>query len=232
MVNSGKGLECPLCGFHAKSFLPGGLHTKRPNAKCPSCGCVERHRILWRYFLKKNCVINESEKSLLHFAPEHSLQKRFKETLKHYRSSDYEGDGADYNFDLTQINCPDSQWDYIICFHVLEHVENDRQAMREMFRILKPGGIAFVQAPIWPSEAHPTYENPLIIDPRDRQINFGQDDHLRIYGLDIKERLSEAGFEVEEVRYELFFDQNEIHRYALSNASGISEVFFCCKKYV
>ena len=202
---SGDAIECPLCGFRARAFMPGGLHVKRVNAKCPQCGCVERQRILWRYFLKKNFVVNEPGKSLLHFAPEAPLRKRLQQLLPEYRCSDFEGQNADYAFDLTHIDCPNNQWDYLICFHVLEHVDDDRKAMREMFRILKPGGTAFIQAPIWPSEAHPTYENAVITDPRDRQITFGQSDHLRIYGLDIVARLSEAGFAIEAVRYADFF---------------------------
>ena len=229
---SGNRFECPLCGFRARAFLPGGLHVRRANAKCPACNSVERHRILWRYFLKKNIVVNEPDKRLLHFAPEPALRKRLQAALPGYRCSDFGGFDADYAFDLTRIDCPDAQWDYLICFHVLEHVDGDRRAMREMYRILKPGGTAFVQAPVWPSEAHPTYENPAIEDPRDRQIAFGQEDHLRIYGLDIEERLKEAGFVVEAVRYAHFFDDDEIERYALRNATGISEIFFCCEKNV
>ncbi|MFN4299848.1 MAG: class I SAM-dependent methyltransferase [Thermaurantimonas sp.] len=229
---SGNQHECPLCGFKARAFLPGGLHTKRVNAKCPSCGCVERHRILWRYFINIGCVVNEPHKSVLHFAPEPALRRKLTEMLPLYKCSDLSLEDADYAYNLTRVDCPDAHWDYLICFHVLEHIEDDRQAMLEMHRILKPGGVAFVQVPIWPSELHPTYENPTIIDPRDRQITFGQEDHLRIYGLDVVERLQEVGFEVQLVRYTDFFTSDEIHRYALRNTSGISEVFFYCRKHV
>lgn len=232
IISYGNKYECPLCGYKAKYFLPGGLHTKRANAKCPRCGCVERHRILWRYFISKNIVINEKDKSLLHFAPEQALKTKFLDILPNYKSSDYGTTTSDYAFDLTNMDCPDAQWDYLICFHVLEHVNDDRKAIYEMYRVLKPGGVAFIQAPIWPSEAHPTYENSVIIDPRDRQINFGQNDHLRIYGLDIIERLTEVGFVVEEIRYLNYFSESEILRFALTNTSGISEVFFSCKKDV
>ena len=229
---AGNKIICPLCGFRAKSFLPGGLHTKRKNAKCPRCGCVERHRILWRFFINKNIVLNEVNKSLLHFAPEPALEKRLKAILPKYKTSDFGTNYSDYSFDLTKINCPDNQWDYLICFHVLEHVCDDREAMREMYRVLRPGGTAFIQAPIWPSESHQTFENSNILDPRDRQITFGQDDHLRIYGLDIIDRLEESGFAVEIVRFSDFFHESEINLFALTNTSGISEVFFCCSKYV
>lgn len=232
IIYAGNKYMCPLCGFKAKSFMPGGLHTKRANAKCPRCGCVERHRILWRYFIYKNIVINEKNKSLLHFAPEPALKSKFLDILPNYKSSDYGTTTSDYAFDLTNMDCPDAQWDYLICFHVLEHVKDDRKAIREMYRVLKPGGTAFIQVPIWPSELHPTYENSVITDPRDRQITFGQDDHLRIYGMDFIERLKKVGFDVDEVRYLNFFNKPEILRFALTNTSGISEVFFCCKRDV
>ena len=113
---------------------------------------------------------------------------------------------------------------------MLEHVTNDATAMKELFRVLRPGGVAYIQIPIWPSEAHPTYEDPTITDERDRQITFGQHDHHRIYGLDVIDRLRSAGFSVTPVRYQEHFDQATIEANALRNNSGISEVFFVCEK--
>lgn len=230
LKHSGSKLECPICGYQAKNFLSGGLHTKRKNAKCPKCGSVERQRILWKYISEKSELKDKPHLNILHFAPEESLAKKLKQYFKNYKTSDFGTNKSDFNFDLMAVNCQDNTWDCVICFHVLEHVENDIRGMKEIYRILKQGGQAFIQIPIWPSESHPTYENPLITDSRDRKINYGQEDHLRIYGLDVADRLKSAGFNVSPIRYKEVFSSEEINRFGLENSSGISEVFFICEK--
>jgi len=90
----------------------------------------------------------------------------------------------------------DASFDVILCSHVLEHVHDDQRAMRELFRILRPGGWAMIQVPI---SSKPTFEDPSITEPAERERVFWQADHVRLYGLDIADRLLEAGFEVETV---------------------------------
>jgi SAM-dependent methyltransferase len=83
----------------------------------------------------------------------------------------------------------------ILCSHVLEHVPDDRRAMRELARVLKPDGWAFLQVPVNRRIAR-TIEDPQVTDPGERERRFGQSDHVRWYGLDFPVRLAEAGLEV------------------------------------
>lgn len=102
--------------------------------------------------------------------------------------------------------------------------------MREMHRILKPGGIAIVLVPMWPSEKHATYENAAITDERDRIMHFGQYDHLRIYGFDVVDRLNDAGFKVEIIDMEKRIDEINSKRYRLHNMLDIRELIFLSSK--
>jgi SAM-dependent methyltransferase len=155
-----------------------------------------------------------------------------KEPLLIYKTSHYDKNvESDYHYDIRAIDANDKTFDYIVCSHVLEHIDDDRLAMKEMRRILKEGGIAFIQVPIWPSEKHATYENPSIVDEEDRIINFGQFDHVRIYGLDIFDRLVQAGFsKVEMIDLCQTLDEQRIQKYALKNNGGVRDLTFVCLK--
>jgi SAM-dependent methyltransferase len=96
--------------------------------------------------------------------------------------------------DITRMPLPDSSFDIILCSHVLEHVEDDRRAMAEMYRVLRPGGSAIIQVPL---QGDTTLEDPSATTADERKRLFGQHDHVRIYGLDITKRLEDAGFGVE-----------------------------------
>ena len=106
--------------------------------------------------------------------------------------------------DITQIPFADDSFDVILCSHVLEHVPEDRQAMRELCRVLKPDGWALLLVPISSRRAE-TYEDATVVAPEDQERLFGQFDHVRIYGKDFKDRLEESGFTVrlEDLRHEL-----------------------------
>jgi len=105
---------------------------------------------------------------------------------------------------------------------VLEHVPDDRKAMRELRRVLKPEGWAILLVPI---TEHATYEDPTITDPRERLRAFGQEDHVRRYGRDYPDRLREAGFDVEEIAAGDFLDAAQVERMGITPAAG--EIFFC-----
>ncbi len=93
-----------------------------------------------------------------------------------------------------------ASYDVAIAHHVLEHIDDDRAAMREIFRILRPGGFAILTVPINATREH-TYENPAITDPVLRALHFSAPDHRRYYGLDFETRLQEAGFTHRAVSY-------------------------------
>jgi SAM-dependent methyltransferase len=129
------------------------------------------------------------------------------------------------HFDLTDVPHPDDSFDAILCSHVLEHVPDDRRAMRELRRILRPGGWAIVQVPIDYTRAG-THEDPAIESPEDREREYWQSDHLRLYGNDFPDRLREAGFDVTVDSYLRDLPEPEINRYGLISLEDI----YVCRK--
>ena len=115
---------------------------------------------------------------------------------------------------MQRIPLPDASFDFVICNHLLEHVADDRQALRELHRILRPGGRGILLSPVELTRAH-TYEDDTIVDPAERTRIFGQYDHRRIYGADYPDRLRDAGFEAEDIDYAASFSDEECRRYAL-----------------
>ena len=110
----------------------------------------------------------------------------------------YQYDDTVQHMDITALPFPDGQFDWVICNHVLEHIEEDQKAMSELYRVLKPGGCALLQVPI-SRKLEITYEDFNIQSPEEREKHFGQNDHVRVYGNDYPKRLKSAGFEVEEI---------------------------------
>ncbi|MCD6331653.1 MAG: methyltransferase domain-containing protein [Bacteroidales bacterium] len=208
----GNRVFCPVCRSSFRQFLPYGIQ-KRENVLCPSCLSLERHRLIWLYLEQKSDFFTAPGR-VLHVAPEQCFYKRFKK-LDHidYVTADLESPMADLHFDLHHIPLDEKQFDWVICNHVLEHVADDRQVMKEILRVLKPGGRALLQVPLDYSYEI-TYEDPGITDPSEREIHFGQRDHLRVYGCDYPERLREAGFTVYEEYFlqELLPEQRERYR--------------------
>jgi SAM-dependent methyltransferase len=190
----GNRYNCPCCGWHFRKFLPFGIK-RRPNAQCPKCGSLERHRLLWLFVKSRTNLFSDNLK-VLHFAPEYCLQRilRLMPNLD-YVSADLDSPLATIKMDITNILFKDNSFDVILCSHVLEHIIDDYKAMRELFRVLKPGGWGILQTPI-DSKRDKTFEDSRIVSPEERERFFGQSDHVRIYGRDYVDRLKEAGFEV------------------------------------
>ena len=125
--------------------------------------------------------------------------------------------------DITDLPFDDSRFDAIYCSHVLEHVPDDRKAMSELRRVLRPGGWAILQVPI---KGIVTFEDPAVTTPEDRERVFGQSDHVRIYGLDFKDRLEEVGFKVTIVQYANVLSEEEIRLSAIGRGDDI----YLCEK--
>jgi SAM-dependent methyltransferase len=199
---------CPICG-HSFARFKDSRH--RPDALCWRCGSHERHRAQWLLFdLRPDLLGNAS--ALLHFAPEWALRHRL-ERLNHLRyvTADLLAPDVDLRLDLTALELPDASFDAVICSHVLEHVGDDAAAMRELRRITAPGGWCLVMVPLDVSR-EVTYEDSALTEPAERRRAFGQDDHVRFYGRDIADRLSEAGFLVERILPRCEFGQALIER--------------------
>ncbi len=213
----GKGFTCPLCGKRFRKMLPYGYVTPRENALCPSCLSLERHRLLWLWLERESSLLH-SHPRLLHIAPEvclmKHLTKHYRPCAEHYVTADLESPLADLHFDVQQIPLADNSFEVVICNHLLEHVADDRKALGELFRILRPGGWGILLSPI-DYRLQTTLEDDSITDPAERTRLFGQYDHRRAYGRDYADRLREAGFEAEEIDYAARFSPEERQRYAL-----------------
>ncbi len=191
--------QCSICEKKLNTFSK----TPTNDYLCPSCGSLQRNRRLWlllkNEFIKKNSTI-------LDFSPSRCLYRKMKKiSTVNYQSTDLSGDFiAENKFDITKITTEDDSYDLIICYHILEHIELDTLAMREMYRVLKLGGKILIQTPFKEGEI---YENYRITSPKDRLNHFGQEDHVRIYSIGgLKKRLENTGFFIE-IRTN--FDEND-----------------------
>ena len=190
---AGSNVTCPVCGKSFRKFLPYGRINPRPNALCPNCLSLERHRLIWMYLKEKTNFFNQ-KLSVLHIAPEACFINRFeKQHGGGYITADIESPLAKVKMDIHQIPFDASTFDVVLCNHVLEHVRDDIQAMREISRVLKPGGFSILQVPFFNPVPDKTFEDASITDPREREKAFGQDDHVRKFGKDYPTRLQRAG---------------------------------------
>ncbi len=156
---------------------------------------------------------------MLHIAPELQLSRLFRaQPSLDYLSADLKSPRAMVKMDITDIPYPDHTFDVIYCSHVLEHVPDDRKAMRELHRVLKPGGWAILQVPI---TAKATVEDPAVTDPQERLRLYGQIDHVRRYGPDYKDRLVEAGFGVILEQFVQELNERQVRRFGLNKCSPI-----------
>jgi len=162
---------------------------------------------------------------MLHVAPELCFIDRF-ESLPNldYITADIESPLAKVKMDIHQIPFEDNTFDVIFCNHVLEHVDDDIQALSEMHRVMKPGGWAILQVPFFYPLPDTTYEDKNITDPSEREKAFGQDDHVRMYGKDYAARLASVGFRVVEERMIDELSADEKLRFALPENEVIYRV--------
>lgn len=214
----GRGRECPVCGTKRRKFLPYGYVTSRDNALCPNCLSLERHRLLWLWLQRESDLFDRRPR-LLHVAPEvclmRHLRKAYKGHEEDYVTADLESPLADLHFDIQHIPLADESFDVVFCNHIMEHVEDDLQAMLEIHRVMRRGGgWGVILSPV-ELEREKTFEDDSITDPEERTRIFGQYDHRRVYGCDYADRLREVGFEVEDLDYAAMLTAEERERYAL-----------------
>jgi len=213
---------CPICRSHLQSFLAFGSPL-RQNACCPVCGSLERHRLIYLFLSSKTTLFHSPKKKMLHVAPEQCLVAIFQASSNiDYVSVDL-APGAMHIMDLTDLQFPDNTFDAVYASHVLEHIVNDRKAVREIFRVLKPLGWAILQVPITGDK---TYEDADIVTPEDRERVFGQHDHVRTYGEDYYDRLRQAGLVV--IRHNVPAQQHALSAKRLG-ISQTEDIVFCIK---
>lgn len=211
-------VTCPLCGYEAEELRLG-----RRVGKCPKCVTYGRHRILW-FWLKKEFELEHrmpaaGVPNILHCAPSPGLKNKIREYLPAcgYNGVD-NGDGemrgqVDEFIDLTSLPFADDSFDLIICLHVLEHIQDDRKAIRELRRVLKPTGAAVIQVPMF--DIPETIEDPKVTTPEGRLKAFGQEDHVRKVGRDYWDRLRECGLDLSD-RKEISMPAKDARKYAIT----------------
>ncbi len=225
IVLKGDKVTCPVCEGNFKYFFPYGTVKRRDNVLCPKCLSLERHRLLW-LFLKSKTDFFTKKAELLHIAPEQCFYKIFKKqkNLK-YLTADLVSPLAEVKMDIHEMPFEDNRFDYVLCNHVLEHVNDSHKAMTEIYRVLKPGGWAVMQVPL-DTTRYETYEDWSITSEKDREIHFWQKDHVRLFGLDYPNRLKKAGFTVEEVDLTKEINPELVKKYRLAEG----EIIYWCKK--
>jgi SAM-dependent methyltransferase len=215
---------CPVCCTSSSRFRKFG-RTSRKDARCPNCKALERHRLLWLYLQKETDLFSNKSLKVLHIAPEPCFESKLKERLgDNYLTADLNDPNVMVKMDITDIQYPENTFDVILCNHVLEHIPDDKRAMRELFRTLNDKGWAILLVPI---TSEKTYEDPMIIKPEDRLKAFGQEDHVRRYGPDYIDRLREAGFAVETIKIEDLVNKKDAVRMGLTPACG--DIYYCIK---
>ena len=237
----------PIDGKSFKSMLPYGYETQRNNVLSPSTLSLERHRLLWLYlneetdFFKSELVSDSSFTNtkkiklrdaetnaalkVLHFAPEQAFYKLFRNQKNlDYTTTDLFSPLADVKADICDLPFQDNQYDVILCNHVLEHIPDDTKAMQELYRVLKPGGMAILQIPQDLSRAT-TFADDTITDQKERAKIFGQYDHVRIYGRDYFDKLRSIGFTVIEEDYTNKIAPELVEKYCLAKGEIIPVCF-------
>ncbi|MCH7903647.1 MAG: class I SAM-dependent methyltransferase [Armatimonadetes bacterium] len=218
----GEGSECACCGQHWREFVPAG-DPIRQGEQCLRCGAGSRQRLMSLYLTRE--IGKLPRVRLLHFAPEISLTRRIVALPGvDYLSIDISPDVALRQGDITDLPLGDDEFDAVICSHVLEHVLDDAKAMCEMFRVMKPGGTAYVMVPR-DMDLEKTYEDETIVTPEARYRAFGQDDHVRMYGRDFVDRLQAAGFSVRELSTSDIADPANCSKFGL-----VEDTIFVCTK--
>jgi SAM-dependent methyltransferase len=230
----GKGVFCPVCEMEFRSFAPWYGKSITENARCPNCESMERQRLLWLYLQEKIDFINEQKKKLLHFAPERCFFDYFSNLpFLDYTPCDINPDKYEINYqgkltkaDITNLPFSDHCFDVILCYHILEHIPDDKKAMSELYRVMKKGGWGIFQVPVDYTRVE-TYEDFSITTPEEKERVFGQEDHVRLYGRDYPKKLENAGFTVKEDTYAAELSPELALKYGIKQDERI---YFCSKK--
>lgn len=234
----GERYECPFCGFRSVDLASMGIDNpaaRKYNAigmgvrpgMCWKCRAKDREKLVYLYLRDVEKIFDGHPLRLLHIAPENIIAKRILPVQSiDYVCGDFFAKGYMYppyvrNMNVLNLPFGEEEFDMVICNHVMEHIEDDRKAMRELYRVLKKNGKGIIQVPM-SKDINRTIEDPAVKTEKDRLEKFGQKDHLRLYGTDYKNRLEESGFKVEL----LHFSDDIIERYGLDR----NEDLYLCHK--
>jgi len=238
IIYKGEIYRCPICLSDLRLFYPlpdyfrinleinGRIYTAYDfetmnveNYMCPVCRGSDRER-LYALYLKMRYEDLKDNKTLVHFAPEKSLSKYLKQKIKrNYRTADLLMKDVDDRLDITNMNIYETDSvNCFICSHVLEHVRDDKKALQELFRILKPPGWGILMVPLIP-ELDETYEDFSKTTEEERLRHFGQEDHVRVYAKkDFIKKMENAGFIIHQIGRD-YFGKDVFNRCGISEKS-------------
>ncbi len=221
----GNRYEDPITGKTYRKLLPYGRIVVRQNALAPHSLSLERHRLFW-LFLQQETDFFVKNHQVLHLAPEYCFLKVFRKLSNiEYVTADLCSPWAEFHFDVHQIPFEAASFDVVFANHLLEHVQDDMKVLSEFYRVMKHGGWGIFMVPM-NTKSEKTMEDPAITDPKERERLYGQDDHLRLYGLDYQDRLKAAGFKVSRYDVVASLGRSAINRYALDE----SDKLYLCRK--
>jgi len=222
----GWSFRCPCCAWPLRGFVgKAGIWNTNIDGYCPRCNAKARHRRHSLYLLE-NDLLTGQPVQLLEIAPWRALSRWLRTRVNlNYVGLDQNpvGDHVNIIGDAVAIPLAAGSCDIVLCIHVLEHIEADRTAISELFRVLRPGGTAIVSVPL--QFDGPTREDPSVASPAERKRLFGEEEHLRFYGTDLTDRLAIAGFQVEFESASNIAD-DACRRYGLRRDENI----FVCRK--
>jgi SAM-dependent methyltransferase len=221
---------CPVCNSAQDNFLPlphyyiekcekyGFVHFGKSEMSplktylCPSCGASDRERLMAFWIIHNLGSKFFLDKRIIHFAPENALSTMLKKLkLLHYETADPLMPNVNFKVDITMLPFADASYGFFICSHVLEHVINDDKAIKELYRILKPGGSGIILSPI-STVIESTIEDTAIVTEENRWKYFGQNDHVRLYSHnDFVMRIKQHGFILYELGIENFSKEVFFH---------------------
>ena len=138
---------CPICSYHGPFVNVHPETGIRKHALCPKCGSAERHRLQYLVLRKIAVTYDLSKMSLIHFAPESFFQRYFRKVFGSYTSADLYNRNVDYKIDLRNIPFEDHSYDVVFASHVLEHIKEDDEALKNMFTLLKKHGKLILLVP-------------------------------------------------------------------------------------
>ncbi len=247
---AGFGVQCPVCLMEFSSFAPiykwrlvndgnseAGTECaiESDEGRCPNCDSLHRQRLLWKYIHERTNLLSGKRVKLMEVAPDLPFFNLFNNNpgIRYYPCDIAPGKekylyfpGKIKDADITHLPFESKYFDVILCSHVLEHVVDDISAMKEMFRVLRGGGWVLIQSPVF-YNIEKTLEDPDVVTPEGRELKFGQLDHLRKYGRDFKNRLSNSGFTIDEIDYVNSFPEEDIKRFGFDRYERI----YLCRKY-
>lgn len=233
---------CVICSQRIRRFLPykGGWAHLPPlmreldvvgsdvdNHLCPACTSHDRERHLLMYLRASGLLERVRGGRVLHIAPEIHLQRYFRAVDPAiYVLGDLLPNSPEVeSINLQSIPYGNCSFDLVVANHVLEHVADDHQALREIVRVLSPNGQAVLQTP-YSKRLVQTFEDPGIVSPPARLHAYGQEDHVRLYGQDLISRIQTAGLTGEPISHDALLPTSDAQRYGVNR----SEPFMLFRK--